>query len=107
MAIEVPEARVPWLPVPIAVERMLTPGAVMSGLSALSPPRGPFEVKLASAWKPGLAMTVFVAVAVPPCAAARSLPSVAGAPRIPKKGIVTSTCSPVSGFSVILPSKGG
>ena len=31
VAIEVPDSNSPWLPVPIAVEKTLTPGAEMSG----------------------------------------------------------------------------
>ena len=38
----------PPLPVPAFVEKRLTPGAVTSGLAALSPLRGPPDVKLAS-----------------------------------------------------------
>ena len=36
-----PELIAPPVPVPTPVEKTLTPGAVMSGLSALSPVRGP------------------------------------------------------------------
>ena len=62
-AIEVPEIRVPWLPVPEAVDWMLTPGAVTSGLSQLSPLRGPPELKLANPRNPGLAIVVLLSVA--------------------------------------------
>ena len=44
VAMEVPEMKVPWLPVPIAVDSTLTPGALMSGLSTPSPMRGPPEL---------------------------------------------------------------
>src|SRR5438874_1103375 len=53
--IDVPESASPALPVPMAVEMMLTPGAVTSGLRPLSPPRGPPEVKLANPVKLGFA----------------------------------------------------
>ena len=107
-AIDVPDMTAPLFPVPTPVDRMLTPGAVTSGLRLLSPPRGPLDVKLASVWKPGLLIVIFVAVAF--AAAARSLPSVAGVvgPRSPKNGIVTSNTSPPgSGLPLILPSNGG
>ena len=55
-AIDVPEITAKPFPVPTPAEKMLTPGAVTSGLSQLSPVRGPPEVKLAGARKPGLAM---------------------------------------------------
>src|SRR5438046_5011938 len=51
--IDVPESAAPALPVPMAVEMILTPGAVTSGLRPLSPPRGPPEVKLANPVKLG------------------------------------------------------
>ena len=53
-AMDVPEIRVPWLPLPTRVDWMLTPGAEMSGFSQLSPLRGPPELKLANCLKPGL-----------------------------------------------------
>ena len=56
------------VPVPIPTEEMLTPGAVTSGLSALSPDRGPKEVKLASPLNPGLAIWLLVSVTVWPSA---------------------------------------
>ena len=42
-----PDKVVAPFPVPTAVETVLTPGAVMSGFSQLSPVRGPPELKLA------------------------------------------------------------
>ena len=48
-AIDVPDMTADRLPVPIPTEAMLTPGPVTSGLSQLSPERGPNEVKLARA----------------------------------------------------------
>ena len=48
-AIDVPERTAEPLPVPTAVERMLTPGAVTSGFRLLSPYRGPPDVKSAGA----------------------------------------------------------
>ena len=50
----------PSLPVPAEVDWMLTPGALMSGFSPLSPVRGPAELKLAKpAGEPGLVMAAF------------------------------------------------
>src|SRR3989442_13682897 len=43
--IEVPEREVAPVPLPASTERMAPPGAVMSGLRAESPNRGPREVK--------------------------------------------------------------
>ena len=47
-------------PVPDAVEIVLTPGAEMSGLKALSPFRGPPELKLAKARNAGFVSVVAV-----------------------------------------------
>src|SRR6187399_1696993 len=52
-AIEVPDRNLPPLPVPDAVEKMLRPGPVISGLRALSPVRGPPEENDAKAEKAG------------------------------------------------------
>src|SRR5947208_6358072 len=99
---DVPDKAVAWFPEPIRVENTATPGAVMSGLSQLSPFRGPLDVKLAKLEKPGFVMLVFVNVTVPPAAgppggvvvsAAASLlesdVAVVITPRIPKNGMVT------------------
>src|SRR6266513_3736736 len=92
-AIDVPDAAAPALPVPLAVEMMLTPGAVTSGLRPLSPPRGPPEVKLAKPVKFGLVMDAAATVVAVPSAAARSFaPSdetVLAGPLTPRNGIVT------------------
>src|SRR5687767_9523931 len=97
-AIDVPEITAPLLPVPTPVERMLTPGAAMSGLSALDPLTGPFELKLARLRKPGLLIVIAV-VPVTDAAATRLSPSAVAAgprtPRTPRNGIVTSYASPV------------
>ena len=88
---------------------MLTPGAETSGLSQLSPLRGPPELKLAKPRNPGLAIVVLPSVALV-AAMSRSGSSVAAAPRtprMPRNGIVTANGSPVSGFDVIGPSNGG
>ena len=84
-AIEVPERKYPLFPDPDAVERMLTPGAEMSGLRALSPVRGPPELKLAKFRKPGLSrvLAVVVAVSARRMAAASAL---LDGPRMPRKG---------------------
>ena len=56
VAIEVPESTSTSLPVPMPAATMLTPGAVTSGLRALSPKRGPHDVKSARFLKVGLAI---------------------------------------------------
>jgi len=90
---------------------MLTPGAERSGLSQLSPVRGPNDEKSASALNVGLAMLSGSSVSDPPSAARRATPfgDVEGLapPGTPRNGIVTVNCSPVSGLLVILPSNGG
>src|SRR5215475_2800924 len=103
-AIDVPEITAKLLPVPMPAEKMLTPGAVTSGLSQLSPVRAPPEVHDAGPRKPGFAMSFAVSVAVPPSAAIHfdASPDVT-----PRNGIVTLNCSPVSGLFVIGPSYGG
>ena len=84
---------------------MLTPGAVTSGLSQLSPVRGPPEVKLAGARKPGLVDGGRRQAVVDPVGGrAAPRPSTDGTPR---NGMVTVYCSPVSGLPVIGPSNGG
>src|SRR4051794_16437050 len=102
-AIDVPERTIPMLPVPDAVETMLTPGAVMSGFRKLSPLRGPPDEKLANARKSGFAIVVLEASALPLSFAMRTAPS---APRAPKNGIVTLS-GPVSALPPIAPSTGG
>jgi len=62
-AIEVPDMNTPWLPVPMPVENMLTPGAEISGFKWPSPPRGPAELKDANCPKVGLANVLAVSVA--------------------------------------------
>ena len=60
---EVPELPPGRLPDPLSVEKMPTPGAVMSGFSQLSPYRGPPEVNDAKPEKFGFVTVVFVVVA--------------------------------------------
>src|SRR6266849_220840 len=103
-AIEVPERNSPPFPVPTAVEKMLTPGALRSGFRLPSPKRGPPEVKLANALKVGLAMVLFVSVAGE---AAAAVTAAAAVEETPRNGIVTLNRSPVSGFPVMGPSNGG
>src|SRR5207244_7671209 len=91
-AIEVPESISESFPVPLAVEVMLTPGALRSGLRCPSPERGPAELNDASWRAVGLATVVLVKVAL--AAAARVVPFVEGEPRIPKNGIVTPGMGP-------------
>src|SRR3982751_510520 len=101
---DVPEIAAPPLPVPMAVEMMLTPGALISGLRPLSTVRGPFELKLANPLKLGLLSEAAATVVAVPSATVRSLPpSVVGlsGPWTPRNGIVTLKDSPVSGFDVI------
>ena len=56
-AIDVPEMRVEPVPVPTATDGMDTPGAATSGFWALSPLRGPLELKSATCLYAGLAMS--------------------------------------------------
>src|SRR5216117_262011 len=95
----------------MAVEMMLTPGAVTSGLRPLSPVRGPPEVKLANPVKLGFVMdAAATAVAVPSAAARSFAPSdeaVLAGPLTPRNGIVTLKGTPSSGLAVIGPSNGG
>src|SRR5258705_13788867 len=95
----------------MAVDMMLTPGAVTSGLRPLSPLRGPPEVKLANPVKLGFAMDAAATVVAVPSAAARSFaPSdeaVLAGPFTPRNGIVTLKGTPSSGLAVIGPSNGG
>src|SRR6266403_4676024 len=97
-AIDVPDRISAPVPVPTAVDWMLTPGAVTSGFRLPSPVRGPPEVKLANARKPGLVMLLAVSVADVASAALRAPPLLDGTPR---NGIVTVKASPVSGLDVI------
>src|SRR3954470_21038748 len=103
---DVPEMVAALKPVPTPADSTATPGAVTSGLIALSPLRGPPEVNDASRWEPGVLIWVCVSVAVPPSAASRVVVT-AAVPGAPKNGIVTWNGTPVSGFSVISPSIGG
>src|SRR6516162_4004395 len=64
VAIDVPESLSAPLPVPTPVEKIDTPGAVISGLSALSSWRGPPDVKLANCLNVGLLRLVGVTVDV-------------------------------------------
>src|SRR3989449_1483634 len=105
--IDVPESPAPALPVPMAVEMMLTPGAVTSGLRPLSPGRGPPEVKLANPVKVGVVSGAAATDVAGPSATARSFPpsdarfTGAADPLTPRNGIVTLKASPVSGFEEI------
>src|SRR5215831_2186462 len=101
-AIDVPEMTAAWLPVPLPVEMMLTPGAVMSGFRKLSSERGPPELNEANAVNCEFTICVGVTLAVWPVA--NFGPSVFVTPR---NGMVTVKGTPVSGFDVIVPSKGG
>src|SRR5216117_1517146 len=99
---DVPERRSPRLPVPIAVDRMLTPGAVTSGLRRLSRLRGPPEVKPANRLKPGFAISMAASVVLAAAITARAsvLSTLCELPRTPISGMVTilplagSTMSP-------------
>src|SRR5947199_6744340 len=97
----------------MAVEMMLTPGAVTSGLRPLSPVRGPPEVKLANPVKLGFVSGAAATDVAVPSATARSFPpsdaglNGAADPLTPRNGIVTLKASPVSGLEVIGPSNGG
>src|ERR1700752_4058049 len=110
-AIAFPERLAAAKPVPLPAEKMLTPGAVTSGLSALSPLRGPPELNEPNALKAVLA-TVAPVTLVICCPFARRIlaPSdgaVGGGPARPMNGMVTVYGSPVSALEVIGPSNGG
>ena len=47
-AIDVPDMRIEPVPVPTSTDGMDTPGAATSGFCALSPRRGPLELKSAT-----------------------------------------------------------
>src|SRR5437667_5556719 len=95
----------------MAVEMMLTPGAVTSGLRPLSPVRGPPEVKLANPVKLGFVTDAAATVVAVPSATSFSFaPSddaVVTGPFTPKNGIVTLNGTPSSGLAVSGPSNGG
>src|SRR5882724_3362943 len=106
-AIDVPERFAGATPVPMPAEKMLTPGAVTSGLSPLSPDRGPPELKLASLRNPGLVSVKLLRLTVAPSAARRAA-RLAVLSGTPKNGIVTVYASPGgSGLPVMGPSNGG
>src|SRR5436305_6517816 len=101
-AIDVPEIVRAPLPVPMPVEVMLTPGAVMSGLrrpaTRVTPPsskpdRGPLELNDAIWLAVGLVTPFAVAVADVEFfrAMASALRVVELTPRMPNMGMVTST----------------
>ena len=71
---DVPESMVPAVPVPMAVETILTPGAVISGFRLASLMRGPDDVKDANCRKAGLLFVLLVSVVE--AAAAKAFPSV-------------------------------
>src|ERR1700756_470633 len=76
VAIDVPDSNSPWLPVPIAVEKTLTPltpGAVIFGFKCPSPTRGPAELNDAN-WR-NVGLAIVVAVNVPDAAATNAAPS--------------------------------
>src|SRR5512140_170986 len=103
-AIEVPDRNSNPVPEPTRVDAMLTPGAVISGFNALSPLRGPPDVKDAKALNVGFAIVAGETAAVAPAAAV----SVALAVRLtPRNGMVTVNGTPSSGLNVIGPSNGG
>src|SRR5215210_6999773 len=57
-AIDVPDSRIAPVPVPTLADGIETPGAATSGFWALSPLRGPSELKSATCWYPGLTIVV-------------------------------------------------
>ena len=90
--IEVPDSVSGPLPVPTPADTVETPGAVISGFSALSPLRGPADENDAMPRKLGFCSSAFVTVTLPPSAARSRAPSEllpVGRPRTPKNGIVT------------------
>src|SRR5262245_2765907 len=106
-AIDVPEMTTLWLPLPTSVDVTASPGAAMSGLSSASNNRGPPDEKLA------VPVWVGVPAAIPmdtPSRATSAEPSEFGldtGPRTPMNAMLTVKLSPVSGFVVMGPSKGG
>src|SRR5947209_19234660 len=104
VAMDVPENRAPSVPEPIRVDWTATPGATMSGFSALFRSCGPPDEKLANALKPGFAIVVAPNVPVPPSAATVVAPSDS---RTPRDAIVTLNALPASGVDVIGPAEGG
>src|SRR6266540_3190251 len=91
-AIEVPDSRVPCVPLPIAVDFTLTPGAMTSGFTALSTLRGPPDVNDAASLYAVLATVAGAKLVALPKSAATSLsasPPPPSSPRTPKNGMVT------------------
>ena len=88
------------------VETIETPGAATSGPRALSPERGPLELKEAYRRNPGFWSAAAATVAVSPAVAAAA----SAGPEdcwTPRNGMVTVYGVPSSGLEVIWPSKGG
>ena len=86
-AIDVPLRNSPPVPDPNSVEKILTPGALTSGLKCPSPPRGPVDEKVAIVWYAASGRVVLVRVTAVDTAS--SVPSAAGDPRMLKNGMVT------------------
>src|SRR5262245_41441388 len=107
VAINVPDITTPWLPLATSVDVTASPGAEMSGLSRSSVMRGPLDEKVDVPVWMGVPLEIEIDT---PSRATSLLPSEFGfdnSPRAPKNGMVTTKFSPVSGFCVICPSKGG
>src|SRR5437870_13036171 len=95
VALDGPENLAHWVPEPIRVDWTDTPGATMSGFSALFRSCGPADEKVANALKPGFAIVVAAKVPVPASAATSVGPSDR---RPPRNGIGTVEVMPVAGL---------
>src|ERR1035437_4828706 len=94
-AIEVPDSRSPPMPVPAAADKTDTPGAAMSGFSALSPLRGPPAEKSAVPRYVGFGIVIGpVIVTALPSAPSSAAPSEGITPR---NGIVAPAIVPSCG----------
>src|ERR1035437_9913413 len=93
--IDVPESTRTSLPVPMPAATMLTPGAVTSGLRALSPKRGPYELKSASCLYVGLDSRPAEAIVTVAPLAATSADALDAS--TPMNGIVTPGMGPSKG----------
>ena len=94
-AIDVPDMVVPWSPVPAAVEKIPTPGAVTSGLSQLSLLRGPLELNDAKSEKLGLGTKPEKVIVVMTPAFASNVASVLCS--APRNGVETPGIGPSNG----------
>ncbi|CAB4835591.1 unannotated protein [freshwater metagenome] len=95
LAIDVPDRTIAAVPLPTEAETTATPGAAMSGLSALSE-RGPFDENDAKRSYPGL-VTGAAAPSVTEVPLVRKLAAWASSGLTPTNGIVTPAMGPSTG----------